>query len=238
MDVQQELTWLQKHERLIVAVLIIVAVLAIGNKFINYKADVAKTNAAVAAQQLTAQTNQNAALAQQVQQSTAQYQAMFTAYTQRNDSVLAAIVSRNTQLSKQQQTNNTLPLPELAGRWKNLAGLDDSEIGATSTGIAVTDIGARKTTNVLEQIPVLTQDKKDLQTVADTRQTLLNKSNELNIDLTKQVNGLNLQIIDQDKSCKAQVADVKAQAKKDEKKWFGRGVIVGFIGGIFAGKHF
>ena len=40
---------------------------------------------------------------------------------------------------------------------------------------------------------------------------------------------------DESKACKAEVADIKAQARKSKLRWLGVGIIIGFIGAHLAG---
>ena len=45
-----------------------------------------------------------------------------------------------------------MPLPDLANRWALLGGLNSNEIQSVPGGINVTESGARKTTDTLEEI--------------------------------------------------------------------------------------
>lgn len=220
-------TWLQKHERIVIIILILSALLLGGNKYINYQAEVAKTQATLAAQTLTQQQQANAQIAQQVQATTAQYQQMIATLTQQNTSLAASIGARNTALQTQKQVDSTLPVPDLAKRWQALANVPASDMVATGNAITVNIEGALATVQQLEQLPTLLANLKDTQQIASNRQAELGKADALITGLNTQVTGLNKQITDQDKSCKAEIASVKASARKSKRNWFITGVVTG-----------
>lgn len=224
---KKDLTWLQKHERLIALFLLLVASVWIGNKLIDRSADKDRVQAALALQQLEQQKTANAQQAQQNAATTAQYQAMVETLTRQNAALASAISARNTALAQQQQANQTMPLPDLANRWKTLIGAKDGDLTATPAGIAADDAAARTTVNQLEQVPVLTQNLVDETKVADNKQAELDKANTLIGGLNTQVSGLNAQVKDQDVACKAEIASVKADARKSKRNWFLRGMAVG-----------
>jgi hypothetical protein len=134
-------------------------------------------------------------------------------------------------LHDQQQTDQSLPLPDLGSRWAQLAQIAPADISASTSGITVTPEGAHDTVSQLEQIPVLQANLKDTQTIADNKQDELTKANALLDSQTAQIAGLNTTITDEETSCKAQVASAKATANKAKSKWFK----VGFVGGLVIG---
>jgi multidrug efflux pump subunit AcrA (membrane-fusion protein) len=229
-EAQTGLTWLQKHERLFLALMVTLAIVFLGNKWLSKVAANDQAKAIAAQQVLTQQQATDRQLAIQVQQSTAQYQALITTLSQENAQLASAIQNRTVVLQQQQATDKTLTLPALGNRWSDLAQLQPGDLTATDSGITVTPQAARSTVVQLEQVPVLTQNLKDETAVANNRQTELTKANDLIGGLNQQVTGLNLTLTDKDKACKTEITSVKATSRKGKMQWFLRGLAVG--GGI------
>ena len=91
-------SWLKTHERLIITVLAIVALLFIGNKILDNQASHDKAVADAAVQQLADQKQENAAILAQVKQTTDQYQALVVQLTQRNAQLAANVQTRTVVL--------------------------------------------------------------------------------------------------------------------------------------------
>ena len=232
-EVAKPLSWLQKHERIVIVFLVLLAATWIGNRWIDAKAAATSQAAAVAAQQLKEQEAKDAAITAQVAQLSSQYQALVTQVTAQNAQLAASMANRTVVLQQQQAADKTMPLPDLGARWATLAGVDRSELSANTTGITVTDTAARATVDKLEQVPVLTQNLKDETTVATNTQQELASANGVIAGQNQQIAGLQLTITDDDKACKAQVAAEKAEANKSKRKWFISGALAG-AGGIIA----
>lgn len=226
-DTTATLSWLQRHERIILVFLVLAFGSWFGNHWLNNTAAKDKLVATATAQQLNDQKATNATLAAQVATTAAQYQAMVTSLTQQNSQLAAAVSTRTVVLQQQQTVDKTLPLPDLGNRWSTLAALKPGDLTATQDGITVNDEGARETVAQLEQVPVLTANLKDTQTQVENGQAELDKANGLIGDLGQQVSGLNTQITDQTKASAAEVASVKADAAKSKRNWFVRGLITG-----------
>lgn len=206
-SVRAEKTWFQKHERLI----IVFAVLALGgwlgNKWMNVSAENAKSALAVQ-QQVSAVAASQAALAAQ------SYQAAIDALSKANVALAASQTARNTALVKQQTATVTLPPDQLVTLWQGLIpGINKGSITPTATGYIVDSGPAVDTVNQLEEVPVLKANLSDEIKLADTTQTTLNSCSIL-IDKQK------IQIAEDDKTCKAQVTSLKADARKSKRNWF------------------
>jgi hypothetical protein len=222
-------TWIQKHERVILLALILGTLLFLGNRWINYSADKTHTAATIAVQQLTEQKALNEQIRQQVQQSQTEYQQLVQLMTQENAQLAQAVSSRNTVLVKQQESDKQMPLPNLAKRWQELVP-EATDMAATATGVNLGYDGALATVLQLEQVPVLQGNLKDTQTQCANTQAALNKADGLIGTLNDQVTGLNKEAVKQENACKAEIADVKAQARKSKRNWF----IAGFAAGLMA----
>lgn len=226
-EVQTGLTWLQRHERIIMALIITVALLLGGNKYLNVVAARDQKQAVIAEKQLDEQKAKDAQLAAQVAQLGTQYQVVVSQLSAQNAQIAAAMNNRTVVLQQQQAADKTMPLPDLGKRWASLAGVPPTDIGASTSGLVVTDTAARATVDKLESVPVLTQNLKDETTIADNRQVELGKANNLITGLNTQVTNLNTTVTDEDKACTAKVEAVKSQANKDKRNWFVRGLAIG-----------
>jgi multidrug efflux pump subunit AcrA (membrane-fusion protein) len=230
---KNDLSWLQRHERIVIAVFILATVLLIGNKWINYSAQNAHDAATVAVQQLDEQKKANTQLAQQVAQQQLQYQQLTASVAQQNAEIMAAISARNADLNKQQTKDKTLALPDLAKRWQGLAGLNDRDLTWNDTpclacpAFGITEEGARQTVIQLEQIPVLQSNLKDTQQTAQNDQTQLTKANELIAGFNTQVSGLNAQLKAADFACRKEKDDLKDNERKSKRNWFISGLASG-----------
>lgn len=211
--IKNDLSWLQRHERIIIVALILAAGVYSVNKWINYKAGAAQTAYQVAAAQL-AQSRQDAITA------TSQYQAALTLAQRQNAALAAAISSRQTVLVQQQETIKTLPLPEVGQGIQTAIG-GTGDITAEVDGLRLDDSAARRTLSLLVEVPVLKADKVDLQTELTNSETALSKAGDA---LAKD----EALIAQDDKTCKLQVASVKADANKSKKKWF----VIGYVAGL------
>jgi hypothetical protein len=174
-------------------------------------------------------------LAATVAQVTQQYQSMVQALAAQNVALAQAVAQRQASQVVNQNHDAVLPLPDLANRLKTLGNAPDGSVLAVGDKIELTQPGAVAVTQTLETIPALQGDLKDTQAALGASQGALTQAGTVIADQGKQITGLNLAATDQDKACKAQVAAVKADANKSKWSWFKRGVIVGFLGGLYAG---
>lgn len=219
---EKYLQFFKHHERMIIVLLVLVVGGWLGNHYLNNSAADAHDKAAILQYELEQQKATTA-------QVTQEYKTMVDTLSKQNATLASAVASRNNVLVEQQKKDQTLPLPELAVRWKNLSGLDDNEIEAVNTsGVFVTDSGARKTVVELEQIPVLTSNLKDTQDIVVNKQKEIDKANAVITEKDKT-------IAKTDESCKAQIDSVKKDARKGKVKWFKVGFVTGFVAGIFTG---
>lgn len=235
-DVTAPLTWLQKHERIVIVFLVLVAGLFLGNRWLNFRAAHDKQVADLAMQQLTAQKTKDAQLAAQVTQLNGQYQVVVAQLSQQNEKLAAAIGSRTIVLQQQQATDKTMPLTDLGTHWASLVGIAATDISASPAGgIDVSDTGARQTVEQLDRIPALSADLNDETTVANNRQQEVDKANNLIDGLNLEVSSLNTTIKTEGATCKAEIESANATANKAKAKWFKVGFVAGFISGLFVG---
>ena|ERR1019366_7275011 len=228
-------SWLQKHERIVIVALVLAAGSWGLQHYLNNVAAKAETRATVAEQALVLQKATDTQLAATVAQVTQQYQSMVQALAAQNVALAQAVAKRQASQVVNQNHDAVLPLPDLANRLKTLGNAPDGSVLAVGDKIELTQPGAVAVTQTLETIPALQGDLKDTQAALGASQGALTQAGTVINDQGKQITGLNLAATDQDKACKAQVAAVKAEANKSKWSWFKRGVIVGFLGGLYAG---
>jgi hypothetical protein len=217
-----ELTWLQKHERLIIVILVLALGGWLGNKWMNVSAENAKSALAIQ-QQVSAAAASQAALAAQT------YQAAIDALSKANVALAASQQARNAALAKQQTVTATLPPDQVVTMWQGLIpGINKGSITPTGDGGYKVDGGpAIDTVNTLEEVPVLRANLSDETKLAETTQTALNSCSTL-------VENQKTEIAEDKKTCDAQTKSLKADARKSKRNWFIGGLvtaatIVGFI---------
>jgi len=222
-----ELTWLQKHERLIVVVLVLALGGWFGNKWLNQSAENAKATLAV-------QQAASAAAASQADLAAKTYQAAIEAMSKANVALATAQTARNTALVKTQTQTATQAVNqpnEFVKTWQSLIpGTMGGNIvqqpidlpdGTHSQRFAV-DLGpAIETVNTLESVPVLKADLADETALAANTQTALNSCQTL-------VEKQKTEIAEDKKTNDAEIASLKASARKSKRNWF----IAGFVSGI------
>ncbi len=216
--IKADLSWLQRHERLVLAVIAGVALwFAIGKidtLLVNHDRAATEQAKIVAA----VQQEKNDALAVQVAQQAAQYKELTDEVQAQNAQLEQANVALVATLTKQQKVDASLPLPELTNRW--LALVPEAKPVATPTGVSLTDAGARATVQQLELIPAQQQELVTAQTELKNDQNLISAADASITTLNLRVDGLGLQLADNAKVCATQLATVKAEARKSKRTWF------------------
>lgn len=221
------ITFIKAHERLVLGLAVLALVLYLGNKYINASADQAIAKAAAAQQALDTIKQQNADLQKKTDAQVAQYAALLTQLTQQNQNLLASIQSRREAVQQQQTVDASLPLPQLASRWIDLAKLKLDAIKSTENGLIVTAEGAVTTVQALELVPVLQQNLADMEKIVANKDQQISGLDGVADGLKVQVGGLQSQIVAADTACKATLEAQKAKDRKSKRNWFIRGAMIG-----------
>lgn len=219
-------TFLKLHETLIIFIVGFALIWFVSGRVEDILA--AHDNAKLATTQatLTAQTITNQQTAVIVAQQAADYKALATKLQAQDAALAQANVALTQALTKQQLANNSLTIPELQTRWTQL--VPTAGLGTSNGQTVISDAGAHATVNELEKVPVLTTELSNEKTSNANTSALLAASNGQVVTLNSQIGGLNLQLADSSKVCKAQIAVTKAEARKSKRRWF----VVGFIAGF------
>lgn len=229
---QKDLSWLQRHEKLLIIILLSIVLWFSWGKYVDWQARHDDVAAAVARTKLEQQIADNEKLAQVVAANENNYKVLLAQVTSQNQMLANAIATRDIQTRKQQEVNMTLPLPDLAQRWIRMLNLPQGEIEATSlpNKLVVTDNAARTTVNRLEEIPRLEGNLADEKKAHENDVSLLKDRDKAVTDLNAQVVGKDAEIEKQAAANKAEQDKLKADARKAKRNWFVRGILVG--GGV------
>jgi hypothetical protein len=219
-------TYFKTHERLLLALIGGVALwFAIGRVdtlIANHDNANLKQAQVVASQQ----AEKNQALAAQATEQAVQYQALAAKVDAENAALVQANATLSAALVKQQKTDATLPPTELVARLNTLVPQADATV--TPTGVALPEAGAIATVQQLEQVPVLNSELSNTKEQLENVDSLLKASTGQVATLTDEVSGLKLEAVDSAKVCTAQIATVKAEARRSKRRWF----VAGFVAGI------
>lgn len=221
--IKSDLTWLQKHEKVILGIGLLLVVIWLGNKYLNVSADKADAKAAAAQQALDTIKQQNADFQKKVDEQEQQYQVLVGQLTAQNRSLLATIAGRNQAVQTQQKTDASLALPELAVRWKTL--IPEADVQIVNTSVSVSESSARATVQQLELVPVLQANLGDEEKLVANKDQQIAGLTGLTSGLSTQVDGLKTELTAKDTSCKADIAKIKADDRRSKRNWFIKGAI-------------
>jgi hypothetical protein len=168
----------------------------------------------------------NAAIAAQVASDKAAFDALQAKLQAEDAALIQANVALATALTKQQKVDAALPPTDLAERWNAL--VPNADVSVSNGQAVVPMTGAVATVQQLEIIPAQQEEITNDQTLIANGNALAVAQTKQVTDLTDQVTGLKLQSVDDAKVCQAQIAVVKADARKSKRRWF----IAGFVAGI------
>lgn len=150
-------------------------------------------------------------------------------------SLASTISKRDSQLKVVQTANASLSAQDAALKLATQTGASVSDVTAVGDNVTLSLPVTRKVVNALDELPIVKADLIDTTTQLDEAQSI-NTRLSANVGEQKQlVTALQDQLVTADKACKADIALVNAKARKSKLKWFGAGLIVGFIGRGFAG---
>jgi len=235
MTLQNYLEWFKHHERLIVIIL----ALSFGawgyGKFTDSRAATLAARATVAEQALAAQKAADAQLALQVAQVTQQYQTVVQQAVAQNKALQNANNALLSALAQREQVNAQLPVSGLSQRIVELANAPQGSVSSTETQVILTQPGALAVTNALEKIPVLTASLTNETTIAQNNAAAAGAAQGVISAQTNQIISLQKTAEDSDKAHAAEVASLKAAARKSKFGWFKVGFVTGFVTGLFTG---
>lgn len=186
----------------------------------------------LAQQQLKQDQQQAKAQAGTTATDTAALQKQVAALQQSNNALQASLSDLEAQLASQRQKDATASPEALSARWRGLLGT--GQITATPAGLTADLPAAHATVDQLEQLPVVQQELKDEKANSTQKDVVLAGDEKLLNDVKAELATCQKVQVDADALCKAQVKEVKAQARKHSLMY----AIGAFIGGLIAGHKF
>lgn len=168
-------------------------------------------------------TEQNAQIQQQTKAEIDALAQQNVILQQQFTALASAIAARDAQLIVQRQQIKTLPPPQLAIKWGEVANEPAPQVDSNGNAIVPLPL-AQKSVDALIQVPVLTQDVKDLKNQL-TQQTTIAYNNDQKyqdeVKSHKSDNETNAQTV---KTKDSEIKDLKAAARK-------RNIIIAVIAG-------
>ncbi len=223
----KDFNWIKGHVilLLVVAALIFFGVYEIENLIANHD----KQKDAQWQQVLAAQTQQTQLLAGKLAQDENAWSAQNAQNQQLILTLAQTISKRDAAVQKQQQIDTTLSAKDAAERLAQQTKAGAGEVVAQGDSVTVDLPVTRQVVQLLDRLPVAEADLADTQKQLGA-ETVVATNLQANVNEQKSlVESLKTQNTDQIKACQAQVKDLKAQARKSKLKYFGAGVVVGFL---------
>lgn len=218
--------WLRTH-----LVLVFVAAALVGGGIYGVEALIAKHEAEKDSQWqqiLAAQTAQTQLLQNKLNQDESNWSVQNAQNQQLIGTLAQTIAKRDAATKQQQQLDATLSTAQAADRLSQQTGAKTGEVVATGDLVQLNLPVSRQVVQLLDTIPALQGD------LADTKSQLGAETavaTNLQANVTEQktlIAAQQTQFTDSQNACKAQVADLKAQARKSKLKWFVAGLVAGF----------
>ncbi len=230
------LKWFESHERILIVALVL-AVGAFGiNKWLDKSAMDANAKAAVTQQIADVQHDADLKIAAAVEQQTTQ----FNQETVQREATLASLVrqiaARDTDsnqrvLTVTQPRTNAQAIDDLNIAYRLPIPLTTTEAGS----IPIVDLQAFTVAKI--QGDTAQADLVDTRKELVTTTTSLASATSLVAALQNQVTGLNTEIKDVSTAKDAEIASVKAKARKSKVGFFKFGFVVGYVAGVITGHY-
>jgi hypothetical protein len=216
--IQPEITWFKAHERFLLFVVVFGALLIGHYKVINYLSDRDKAKSDKADAVLQQQVVSNQQLAAQSATDAANYKQLLDQILPQIQALQNSIQARNTTTSTQQKVDAGLSGDQLATRIVTLAP-GGTVLAKTDNTYLLDRPEAVVVAQKLEMVEPLQLNVNSLNEIVQDRVKQTVELTDTNVDLTKQVTGLNQQIVDKDKACKLDIKTAVDVEKKKHRKW-------------------
>ena len=225
-------SWLKTHERLIGGVLFLLVAFYLTRLYINRSADNADAKVKIAQTVATQQATADSVLADQVKQANTQYATLVAQLTAKNQQLTSAIATRSQAVIVQQAKDSTLSPADTAAKLATQTGTKPTDVTTQGTSTVLDADASHAAVQKMDDLTALQSDVVAYQgVITDDRQQITSLTG-LNTNLTTQVAGMKVELTDDSKACAANIADVKAKARKSKLHWFEAGVVVGFGGAV------
>lgn len=227
-SVQTDFSWFKAHllSLVLVAVLIFGAVYGVDSMIARHDA----ANDSKWSQILKTQTDQNTVVQTQLAADEAQWAAERAQLLAVNSQKAQAIIIRDNAAAVAVQQVPTLSAAQTAQGLATQLGANSGEIVAGTDTITVDLPVAHTLLSDAILLPSVKADNVDLKTQLTNETTIATNAEADTAEQKKLVVGLQDQITITAKANAAQIASIKASARKSKFKYFIAGVVVGFIG--------
>lgn len=225
--------FLKSHEKLLIWLLCLIFATFATSRFLGWLASRDAHNAEIAHATLAAQVTQSQTQTLAGAQAESQYKSLVAQLMASNASLSAAVANRDLATQHQTLADISMQPPQLAARWTQLLAIGPSEVTPTASGYAVSPSAATSTMAELEANPALKADLADARTMAGNSTKQIGALQSLNSGLQSQILDDGSVLSATNKSCEADKATLRAQARKGKLKWF----LIGFVSGFGLG-HF
>lgn len=223
----QDWHWLTQH----LIALVIVAGMAFGgvyfveNLISHHDEQTSQKYATI----LAAQTQQTQTLQKQLSTDEANWAQVEAQLLAQNAQLTKQITARNQAVAIQVQTDATLSATDAAARLTTQTHAAPGEVLASGNDVTIDLPITRAIVSDLDQLPVVQDDLADTKAQLVNETTVATNAQTDATDAKKVIAAQVIQLADADKSCKAQIAVVNANARKGKLKWFGIGWVAGFV---------
>jgi hypothetical protein len=218
-----DLTWIQKHERILLALVAAVAIwFAIGkvDTLIANHDHANLQQAQVAAAVQTAKNEETAAVVAQQAADLKELKAQMAAQVAAVEAEKVALINA---LSQQKKADAVMTPTELTNRWNVLVPSAKAAV-SPSGEIALSSTGAVATVQQLEEVPVLTKELASSQGELATANKMIQSQGDQVATLNTLISGKDALLKDADKVCQEQIKVVKDDAAKSKRRWYVAGV--------------
>ena len=195
------LSWLQKHERIIIVALILLVGGWGYSKYADASASKAEARATVAEQTLAAQKAQDTQLAATVTQLTQQYQQLTSTLAAQNTTFALALAQRQAAVAQTQANDAALGLPALANKLQTLGNAPAGTVTTQGDSVNLTHPGAVAVVQTLDTLQGLNADLTDTRALLGATQAAKAAGDKVIDAQATEITGLNTAAVDQDKAC-------------------------------------
>ena len=226
-----DLKWVKTH----IILLIVVAALVFASVY-GVESVIAKDRAANDSKWqaiLAAQTQQTSALQTQLTKDEQSFAQQNAALLQTIAQLSAQRTARDTQTQKQVQVDANLSAVDTAARLAQQTNAAAQEVTVQGASILLDLPIARSVVASLDTLSSVQADLADVNGELAAETTVAQNNAADAAEQKKLIAAMTVQASDADKTCKADVAKLKADARKSKLRWFGAGFIAGLITGHF-----
>lgn len=228
--IKRDYAWFTQHILLLAFIALLVGGSVYGVNSIIARHDAA--NSTKFEQILATQVAETKSLQQQMAADQAANDVRDAAYQKTISTLSQSIVQRDANAKKQVAVDSTLDASAAAARLVQQTNAAPNEVTVAGSLVTMDLPITRDVVTALDNLVRVTGDLQDTQGQLTAQIGLTADANKNLTDAKSVISSQTIQIADQVKSCNAQIATVKAKARKSKFKWFIVGYVAGFVSGV------